>query len=47
MVTCLAYNSMAWGQRRERHLAVNVLVYGLIAAYEVDQMVRHWDAAHG
>lgn len=40
-VTCMAYNLMAWGQRRERHLAKNVLVYGSLAAYEAVQIERH------
>ena len=38
---CLGYNAMAYAARRERHLAVNVLVYGSLAAYEVDQVYKH------
>lgn len=40
-VTCTSYNAMAWGQRRQWHLAQNVLVYGALAAYEAAQIRRH------
>jgi len=42
-VTCLAYNAMTYGQRREAHLLRNVLTYTGFAIYEVLQMSRHWD----
>ena len=42
-VACAAYNGMAFGQRRTRHLFVNALVYLGIAACEKRQMQRHLD----
>lgn len=35
-----AYNAAAWLQRRERHLAVNSLIYTALIAFEC-QHVRH------
>jgi hypothetical protein len=40
-LVCTAYNLIAWGCRRERHLAWNVAVYGAVAAFEVVQIQRH------
>lgn len=40
-VTCVGYNVGAWLARRERHLAVNAVVYGFLAAYEARQIARH------
>lgn len=37
---CAIYNACAWGKRRERHLAVNAVVYGALVAFEV-RNVRH------
>lgn len=37
---CLAYNAVAFLLRRERHLAVNVVLYGALVAIE-SRKVRH------
>jgi len=39
-VVCLVYNAVAWCQRHERHLAANVLLYGVLVAFE-QRKVRH------
>lgn len=39
---CFGYNTMAWSQRRERHLLTNVFVYGGLAWYELHQLRRHF-----
>ena len=38
---CAVYNVSAWSWRRERHLAVNVGVYGGLVGFEVYQVWRH------
>lgn len=38
---CLAYNACAWIRRGERHLAVNVAVYGMLARWEWTVVRRH------
>jgi hypothetical protein len=38
---CTAYNAAAWLYRREPHLAVNAVAYGLLTALEVAQVERH------
>ena len=38
------YNAAAWINRRERHLAINALVYTLGVAWERRLVVRHLDA---
>jgi hypothetical protein len=35
------YNAAAWINRRERHLAVNALIYGLGVAWEYRLVARH------
>ena len=40
-VLCCGYNVAAWWHRRERHLAVNAVVYGALIAFEVGQVIRH------
>ncbi len=35
------YNLAAWLKRRERHLAVNTLVYTALAFFEVGHVVHH------
>ena len=35
------YNAAAWINRRERHLAVNALIYGLGVAWEHRLVARH------
>ena len=45
-IACLGYNAMAYGQRRERHLLTNTVLYGVLALYEVHQMNEHWKDGH-
>jgi hypothetical protein len=37
-----AYNAAAWLQRRQRHLAVNVLVYTALVLFEREHVKHHW-----
>ena len=46
-ILCLSYNLAAWWLRRERHLGVNVLVYGGLAIYEGFQVRRHLQRSDG
>ena len=36
------YNAAAWLQRRERHLAVNTLVYTALILFEREHVRHHW-----
>jgi hypothetical protein len=36
-----AYNAAAWINRRERHLAINALLYGLAALWEQRHVAHH------
>ncbi len=36
------YNSAAWVQRRQRHLAVNALVYAALVVFERQHVRHHW-----
>lgn len=36
------YNAAAWLRRREHHLAVNVVLYGALTAWEQQQVAHHW-----
>lgn len=38
---CTLYNAAAYVYRREPHLAVNAVAYGLLTALEVAQVDRH------
>jgi TM2 domain-containing membrane protein YozV len=38
---CLGYNAMAFGQRGERRLLVNTILYAAALAFETNQIVRH------
>ena len=38
---CVTYNVTAWSWRREKHLAVNVALYGGLVGWEVYQIWRH------
>ena len=42
---CLGYNSLAWSARKERHLLINIFIYGALAAYEGEQIRHHLTAA--
>ena len=35
------YNAAAWLKRRDTHLAVNVLIYGALAAWEQKHVAHH------
>jgi hypothetical protein len=41
MGLCAAYNSAAWMKRRERHLAINAVVYTAALWWERCHIVRH------
>jgi hypothetical protein len=38
---CFGYNAAAFVARRERHLARNVVFYGLVVAVEIAHVVHH------
>lgn len=42
---CLGYNTAAFAVRRERHLARNIVLYGLLVAVEVAHVQHHCRAA--
>ena len=41
LAMCVVYNTCAWGKRRQRHSAWNVVLYVGMAAYEVYQVWHH------
>jgi hypothetical protein len=41
------YNAAAWINRRERHLAVNAIIYALGVAWERRLVAQHIDACRG
>jgi hypothetical protein len=41
VAVCAAYNTAAWLKRRQRHLAVNAIVYGLATIWEHAHVVHH------
>ena len=40
-VVCGAYNTAAWLLRRDRHLAVNTVLYGALTVWEILHVVHH------
>lgn len=38
---CAAYNLAAWVKRRERHLAINAVVYSAAAIWEYQHVLHH------
>lgn len=38
---CAAYNSAAWLKRRERHLAINAVLYSTVVFWERCHVVHH------
>jgi hypothetical protein len=38
---CGAYNAAAWLSRRERHLAVNTVMYAALIAFEQQHVLHH------
>ena len=41
VAVCAAYNTAAWLKRRERHLAINAIVYTLATIWEHRHVVHH------
>jgi hypothetical protein len=40
-VVCGAYNAAAWLSRRERHLAINTVLYAALIAFEQQHVAHH------
>lgn len=40
-LVCGAYNAAAWLSRRERHLAVNTVLYAALALWEQQHVAHH------
>lgn len=40
-VVCFSYNVVAWLARRERHLAINAVIYGGLTALECVHVRHH------
>lgn len=47
MAVCAAYNSAAWIKRRERHLAINAVLYTAGVFWERCHVVHHLAACPG
>lgn len=41
---CAVYNTTAWFYRRDPHLRLNAIVYGLAVAFELKQTLHHLNA---
>jgi hypothetical protein len=41
MAVCAAYNSAAWLRRRQKHLAINAIIYGAAVWWERCHVVHH------
>jgi hypothetical protein len=41
VAVCAAYNAAAWLKRRQRHLAINALVYGAAILWERAHVMHH------
>ena len=41
---CAVYNLAAWFERRQRHLAVNAVLYGAATIWEYQHVRRHLEA---
>ena len=41
VAVCAAYNLAAWLKRRQRHLAINAVVYGLATLWEHAHVTHH------
>ena len=41
---CAAYNLSAWLVRRQRHLAVNAIVYGAAVVWELEHVRHHLES---
>jgi hypothetical protein len=38
---CAAYNAAAWLKRRQRHLAINAVIYGVAVWWERNHVLQH------
>jgi hypothetical protein len=47
MAVCAAYNSAAWLRRRQRHLAINAVIYSAAVWWERCHVVHHLTACDG
>ncbi len=47
MGVCAAYNAAAWIRRRQRHLAVNAVIYSMAVWWEGCHIVHHLAARDG
>jgi hypothetical protein len=47
VAVCAAYNAAAWVKRRQRHLAINAVVYGLAVCWERAHVMHHLVACPG
>ncbi|MCA1560602.1 MAG: hypothetical protein LC804_10170 [Acidobacteria bacterium] len=41
VAVCAAYNAAAWLKRRQRHLAVNFIIYGAAVLFERRHVQQH------
>jgi hypothetical protein len=41
-VVMAAYNTAAWLLRRDRHLALNAVLYSALSAWEILHVTHHW-----
>jgi hypothetical protein len=41
VAVCAAYNAAAWLKRRQRHLAINAVVYGIAVWWERAHVMHH------
>ena len=41
VTVCAEYNAAAWLKRRQRHLAINAVIYGLAVCWERAHVVHH------
>lgn len=44
---CTLYNAAAFLQRRQAHLAVNAVLYGLLTGWEAVKVQHHWTTRAG
>ena len=44
---CAAYNTAAWLKRRQRHLAINAVIYSAAVLWERCHVVHHLTACEG
>lgn len=40
-ILCAVYNGISWWSRREKHLAVNAIVYTGLVLYEIRTVTHH------